>query len=168
MTGTSAPFNVYRFENFNAFYRKGEDMTLYDIYKKYSHFDIEQQPLFNSYLSASLADIDSFGGLYDKIKNFAKDTSDVDLCTIDNLYSVAEKMDYSLDDFGLNFPSELSRYMNMFSIPLQKLIGTRCACNNNFNCQNCCGKNICSVCGFDKKSNLGSQLSLTDYVPAVS
>lgn len=166
LSGVSEPFYIYRFENFHNFLRKGEHITVYDVLKKYSHFDLDTYPLFNSYLNAIAGSGDSLGKIYDKIVNISKDTADVDICNIDYLYDIANKMDVDLDDYGLEYPEELKRLMNFFSIPLQKLIGTRCVCNTQFNCQACCGKNICSICGFDKKNNLGDQISLNNYVTA--
>lgn len=165
LTGISDPFNIYKFDNFHQFYRKGEDDNIYNLIKRYSHVDIEQFPTFNSYLSAVAGEGDSLGLIYDKIQNFTPDHSDVDVCTIDSLYNLSQQFDVSMDNFNLDFPEELRRLMNFFSIPLQKLIGTRCKCNTNFvNCQNSCNKNVCTLCGFDKKSNLGKQLALTDNI----
>jgi hypothetical protein len=167
LSGVSAPFNIYKFDNFHQFYRKGEDDNIYNLIKRYSYIDIEQYPTFNSYLSAVAGEGDSLGQIYDRIQNFAPDHSDVDVCTLDTLYSLSQQFDVNIDNFELQFPEELRRLMNFFSIPLQKLIGTRCKCNTNFaSCQNSCGKNVCSLCGFDKKSNLGKQLELTDNVTA--
>lgn len=167
LSGISNPFNVYKFDNFHQFYRKGEDNNIYNLIKKNSYIDIEQYPTFNSYLSAVAGEGDSLGKIYDRIQNFTPDHTDIDVCTIDSLYSLSKQYDVDIDNFELQFPEELKRMMNFFSVPLQKLIGTRCSCNTNFAaCQNACNKNICSLCGFDKKSNLGKQLTLTDNVSA--
>ena len=166
LTGISNNFNIYKFENFHQFYRKGEDKTIYDLVRKYNHFDLDVLPTYDLYLNAIAGSGDSLGKMYDKIVNLPKDVADVDLCTLDSLYDMANKYDAPIDSFNVAFPEELRRLMDLFSIPLQKLIGTRCVCNTNFNCNNCCGKNICSVCGFDKRSNVGIQLTKTDYVSA--
>lgn len=164
LSGTSEPFNIYPFENIHKYYKLGEEKTTYDIIKKYSHFDLTQLPELDSYLDTVAGEegLDFYG----KVQNFAKNHADIDLCSIKSLYDIAAKKDTTLDDFGLSYPSELEKFINDFSISLPKLIGTRCVCNTNFNCQNCCGKNICSVCGFDKKSNLGQDLLLSSPVSA--
>jgi len=167
LTGISNPFNIYPFENFHSFYRKGEDNNVYNLIKQYSHIDIEQHPMFNSYLSAIGGEGMSLGRVYDKIQNFASDHADIDLCQISSIHDIAQSMDVEMDEFSLQYPEELKRLMDFFSVPLQKLIGTRCKCNNNFvSCQNVCNKNTCTLCGFDKRSNLGDQLSLTDNLTA--
>lgn len=167
LSGISNAFNVYRLENFHQFYRKGEEKTIYDLLNRYSPNDLNQFPKFDEYLNAIAGQGDTLGKSWDKITNFAKDHADIDICTIDNIHDKATKMDVLINDFGLEMPEELKRMMNLFSIPLPKLIGTRCVCNTNFaNCENCCGKNICSVCKFDKRSNIGEALTLNDYVTA--
>ena len=160
-------FDILAFENRHAFYRKGEDYNVYEILKTALPFDIGAYPNFNSYLSAVAGEGDSLGVAYDKIDNFTKDHSDIDLCTYDSLINKAEMFDSEIDDFGRQMPEELKRIFNFSTIPLQKLIGTRCVCNTNFiNCNGCVGKNICTICNFDKRSNLGSQILLTDYITA--
>lgn len=166
LSGVSEPFYIYKLENFHQFFRRGEHTNPYEFIKKYSHFDLSTVPVFDSYLNAIAGSGDSLGKVYDKIFNLAKDTADLDVCNIDFLYDISSKMDVDLDDYGLEFPEELKRLMNFFSIPLQKLIGTRCVCNTQFNCQACCGRNVCSICGFDKKNNLGTQLTMNNYVTA--
>lgn len=167
LSGVSSKFDILAFENRHAFYRKGEDYNVYDILKTALPFDLEQYANFNSYLSAVGGKGDSLGIAYDKIDNFLKDHSDIDVCTYDALINKSEMFDSAIEDFGLQMPEELKRIFNFTTIPLQKLIGTRCVCNTNFvACNGCVGKNICSICNFDKRSNIGSQITLTDYISA--
>lgn len=167
LTGISSPFDIYPFADFNKFYRKGEDKTVYDLLERYSHVDLNQLPTFAQYLSAVCGEGDSLGKSYDKIQNFAKDHTDIDVCQIDSVYDISEKLDVDIENFGLLFPQELKRAMDFFSVPLQKLIGARCKCNTHFvACNASCEPAFCSLCGFTKKSNLGRQLTLTDNVTA--
>ena len=167
LSGTSSPFNIYKFEDFNKFYRKGEDKNVYDIIKDFSYINLDDHMMLNTYLSAVAGEGDSLGKVYDKIQNFSNDHNDVDVCTIDALYDMSQKFSTDIDNFDLQFPEELKRMMNFFSVPLPKLIGTRCKCNNNFSeCANACKVNVCNACGFDKKSNLGKAINLTDNVSA--
>ncbi len=125
LTGQSSPFDVYRFENFYEFYRKGEDTNIYDLIKQYNHFDFDELPMFDSYMKSIAGPGDTLGKMYDKIVNFHSDHADLDLCTIDSLYDAALKLDTDVIDFGLEFPEELKRFMNLSTIPLQKLVGIR-------------------------------------------
>jgi hypothetical protein len=165
LSGISNDFNLYRLDNFHQFYRKGEDKTVYDLLKKCSHFDLDEMPVFDSYLSAIAGEGDTLGKVYDKIQNFNLDMSDPDICTVEALKNMGHMLDNQVDDFGLAYPEELRRLMHMFSVPVNKLIGTRCVCNQNFGaCQSCKGSNVCGLCGFNKKSNLGKGLQLDDTI----
>lgn len=165
ISGISSEFDVYRLDKFHDFYRKGEDKTVYDLIKKYSHFDLDEYPKFDTYLSAIAGPGDTLGKAYDLIQNFHLDHSDIDLCNIEALTNMGQMLDNPVDDFGLTYPEELRRLMNFCSIPVNKLIGTRCVCNQNFNnCNSCKGQNICGLCGFDKKSNVGPLLQYGDTV----
>lgn len=135
--------------------------------KKSFPFDIEQYPTFNQYLSSIAGDGDTLGKSYNKISNFALNHGDVDLCDIKQLHNKAVLLDDEIENFDLEMPEELKEIFHLYSIPLQKLIGTRCICNTVFEaCNNCVNSNICSVCKFDKRSNLGSLINLTDTVTA--
>jgi hypothetical protein len=167
LSGVSNSFDILSFENRHNFYRKGEDYTVYDILKESLPFDLNDYPNFNSYLSAVAGEGDSLGKVYDKIYNFTRDHSDVDICTPRALEDKFQKFDEDFDDFGLELPEELKRLFHYSSIPLQKLIGTRCVCNTNFiNCAGCQATNICTICKFDKRSNLGEKILFSDFVSA--
>lgn len=125
LTGQSEPFDVYKFENYHEFHRKGEDTNLYDLIKRYNHFDLDQLPLMNSYLSAIAGPGDTFGKIYDKVVNFSSDHSNIDLCRIESIYDIAQKLDETVFDFGLEFPEELKRFLDITSVPLHKLTGVR-------------------------------------------
>jgi len=167
LSGTSSPFDIVALENRHEFFRKGEDTTIYDVLKQSLPFDIEQYSNFDTYLDTIAGSGDSFGKLYDKIHNFSDDHSDIDICTVDALIDKSIMLDDPMDDFGLELPEELRRIFNFSTIPLQKLIGSRCVCNTNFvGCIGCNNSNICTICKFDKRSNLGNKITLTDYITA--
>jgi hypothetical protein len=167
LSGISNPFNIYAFENRHAFYRKGEDRNVYDIIREALPFDTHQYTNFNTYLSAIAGEGDTLGKAYDKIHNFAQDHSDIDTCTVDNLFNKATMLDDPMEEYGLAMPEELRRLFDFTSVPLKKLIGTRCVCNTNFvDCVGCATTNVCKLCKFDKRSNLGDKILLTDYISA--
>lgn len=122
LSGTSTSFSIHKFEDFYNIKLKNENKTTYDIIKKFNHFNLDNLSIFNNMLSA----IASKDGLdcYSKIQNLTLE-SDLDLCSIQSLKSFAQKLDNQLDTFNISFPSELDKIVNMFSIPLQKLIGER-------------------------------------------
>lgn len=167
LTGQSNSFGLMAFENRHEFFRKGEDYTVYDVLKNSLPFDLSQYSNFDSYLSAVVGENDSFGLIYDKIHNFSMDHSDLETCSYDVLPNKALMLDSSINDFGLELPQELKRLFNFSTIPLQKLIGTRCVCNTNFvECDNCYATNVCKICKFDKRTNLGDVIKQEDYLSA--
>lgn len=167
LTGISDPFTILAFENRHDFYRKGEDYTVYDILKTSLPIDLSEHPNLNKYFEAIAGQGDTLGKVYDKIRNFTSDHSDLDVCTYDALINKTMQFDSSIDDFGLELPEELKRIFNFTTIPLQKLIGTRCVCNTNFvDCAGCATSDICKICRFDKRSNLGDIITKNDYITA--
>jgi hypothetical protein len=167
LSGISEPFDIMALENRHEFFRKGEDINVYDILQQSLPFDITQHSNFNIYLNAVAGSGDSLGKIYDKIHNFSDDHSDIDICTIDTLMDKSIMLDDPLDDFGLELPEELKRLFNFSTLPLQKLIGSRCVCNTNFvGCGGCANTNICTICKFDKRDNLGDRLTTGDYITA--
>lgn len=123
LTGESTPFDIYPFQNNKEFFRFGEEQTLYDIVERYNHINLDNFPNFQKYLQAIMDDRFSFGGIPDNIKNFYKDYGDIDFSIISNIYDVAQMFDVEFQEFGINYPSEVLKYMHFLSIPLSKLIG---------------------------------------------
>jgi hypothetical protein len=131
LTGTSNPFDVYKLENFHQIRIQNDDKTVYDLIKQYGHFDLDQLPMMNAYLSA-IGGYEGMGKAYGKIQNLPRLNTDIDTCRIDAIFDIAEKLDNPIDSFGISFPIELNDAMDLFSIPLQRLIGGRDANNMRF------------------------------------
>ncbi len=167
LSGISDPFDILAFENRHTFYREGEDYTVYDILKTSLPIELEEYANLDEYFRAVAGEGDTLGKAYDKIHNFNLDHNDLDVCTFDALINKSIQFDSEIDDFGLELPEELKRIFNFATIPLQKLIGTRCVCNTNFiDCAGCANSNICTICKFDKRSNLGDLVTKTDFITA--
>ena len=72
----------------------------------------------------------AFGrNVYERIANFTNNRADIDECNIDQVYDLAAQTDVPIDDYGLEFPAELGRLMDIVSINQQRLWGTRCTYN---------------------------------------
>lgn len=110
---------------------------------------------FLEYLEAIIGngcDIDSLGTkIFSKIANFEDNISNVDRSNIDALYSTSEKLNFPIEDFGLTYPNELKRIMDIISIPYKELFGERNCWNRYFN------ENI--HCGDEEFTNLGDLLN---------
>jgi hypothetical protein len=70
---------------------------------------------------------------YEKISNFVSNHSDVDLCGIDQLYSLADSINENTNDYILNYPLEIKRWVDLLSINQSRLWGSNAKNQNNFN-----------------------------------
>ncbi len=170
LSGTSNEFTIYPFEEFHSFRRRGESENLAEKLKYYAFTDrMRNFPTLWEYVDSIFGtDLDSLGSrAFFGIDRFVDQHGDIDRCNIRSLLGNAKMMDVNSDDYGLDAPHAVQRILDLASIPLEKIVGTRCVCNTNFqNCENCCGGNVCRQCGFDKRSNVGSPLTMSDYVTA--
>jgi len=69
--------------------------------------------------------------VYEKAANYTKNHADISHANIDSVYSMAHETDVSIDDYGLVYPPELKRIMDIISVNQQYLWGSRCGCNKN-------------------------------------
>jgi hypothetical protein len=96
---------------------------------------------------------------YERIANFVKNHVDVDTTTMRPLYNIAKQTDVPIDNYDFYYPPELRRFMDIASVPHQKLWGARCKCNRHF------GKNeVCEVCNHIHGLNRGKQLDFATYM----
>jgi len=170
ISGASVPLDFY-------------EKSVYDAFKVNENFDMAsnmyenaQMPilknsenLFKSFLGSifgkSPFSHDDLGIVsYEKITNYVLNNSDPDVCEIPQLYNMSEMVDYNSDDFQLNYPETIKRILNLASVNLSKLIGTKCNCDMNFNQKNDCDNlGICPFCKKEKINNRGEILNTLTY-----
>lgn len=170
LTGESNTFTVYPFEDYNKFRRKGESEDISETMNFYAFTDrMRNHEVLWNYLDALFGtDLESLGTrTYFGIERFVDQHQDLDRCNLNSLLDMAEKYDVNVDDYSLALPYEVRRILDMVSMPLEKIVGARCVCNTNFfDCAACCGGSICKTCGYDLNTNIGDQLTYSDYVTA--
>lgn len=91
--------------------------------------------LFNKFLPSLIGDLgheDLGVKSYEKIANFVSNTSDVDTCGIDELYSIADSINENTDDYMISYPRDVKRLMNIASINQSRLWGSTHMNQNNF------------------------------------
>lgn len=104
------------------------------IYKKPILFDV----LFSSMIGTLSSTPDALSKrVYEKTSNFINNNSNVDLCNIQSLYGFATEYNidlnnYAKENFLINYPAEISRLVNIFSIKKSLLFGFRNKFNLNF------------------------------------
>jgi len=138
LEGFSDPIKIKDFKDFNI-RRHNESADIVDNMKSNVFVGhIKDNPvLFDKILASTFSTISSEDGkafgrqAYEKIANFVDNHVDADVCGIAQLYSLADEFDVPIDNYYLNFPPRLGRYMDIFSVNHQKLWGSRCGCNRN-------------------------------------
>lgn len=138
LTGVSVPFNIedytgYEVRKFNESWDASNEIRSYAIAPHIAGNEV----LWGGYMDAvwgnsSTPYADAFGrSTYEKIANFTQNKVDIGTCEIDDIYSLAEETDVSIDDYNFVYPTDLKRLMDIISINQQQLWGARCACNEN-------------------------------------
>jgi PKD repeat protein len=133
LSGVSDIFSVKDFEDVNRIRRVNEsfnnakyfkDLALPEILKNNTKLfdDFFAGTVGTSYLSAN-EDIGQT--IYEKIANFVSNHGDVDTCNVDQLLSFAEQVDEPVLDYAANYPFELKRLIDIFSVPRSKLWGLK-------------------------------------------
>jgi hypothetical protein len=180
LSGESNPFNIYDFGGFDI-RRFNENWNASDTMKgfnKSSH--IMDNPVFwDRYMKSVWGDSASEQGksfgreAYEKISNFVSNHSDINTCNIDQLYSLANMTDVPIDDYGITYPQDLKRIMDIGSINQQVLWGSRCKCNRNITNEYktfLSGYDIaeyeyiCDICGHYHSGNRGELFDPITYM----
>ncbi len=173
LTGTTPLFHIRSLVNHNQVRLQNEDFDMTDAIKRaMPEFMVEKSPvLFEQYLPAifgnPLTDSEQRFGIaaMERISNFITNHSDVDTCTIDNVYSTGTSMDLQIDKLQITMPGEVKRLVNIASINPQRLWGTKCGCNMTFDdCGDCCDGGLkCTLCKQQKTLNRGDKIDTTTY-----
>lgn len=166
LTGISNEFNIYPFElpydirRFNESWDIANQMESYAIPEhNKSNFN-----LFMNYLKGMVGGLESEGQqigrvAYEKIANYNQNHSDIDTSNIDQLYNLSQFMDVPIDDYNFEFPFEIARWMDIFSIDHRRLWGQRCQCTNHY-----LDQDICKICGHSHPGNKGDAFSPETYI----
>ena len=61
--------------------------------------------------------------IYERISNYLANHHDIDVCTVDALYSMSEMVGYKLDSLNMTLPADIKRVVDMLSIKFSNLRG---------------------------------------------
>ena len=170
---TSETISAFPFYDASEVRVHNEDRDLSDIIKGYAppHLSTMATKYFDEYLPAIIGtpqDNDPMAlglRMFERIANFTTNHGDIDTCGVDQLLSKAEQYDVAYDDYGIAFPPDLKRIVDIASVHYDKLWGVRCACMEHFqDCIECCGGDLCPVCGTPLQLNRGPRLDCATYV----
>lgn len=138
ITGLSDVFSIYE----NSQYSIGKINENFDASAQFQTYVFQESfqdyyRFFNDLIGTSLGDSNSdptYLGkkIYERISNFTNNLASVDTCTIEalkSMYSMLGEDFYAFHKFNFNYPAEINRLIEIFSIRFSKLKGGR----NKFN-----------------------------------
>lgn len=135
LDGYSSTFNIYpidgkyrigkKNENFNA----AGQLQTYAFQEELSDNTRLFEGFFGSAIGNAQSSPNSIGKkTYEKIANFNENLGHVDTCNIEALKSMHEMLNdnfYSMQSYNFNYPANISRLVDLFSIKFSKLRGSR-------------------------------------------
>lgn len=128
--GTSTPFKVYDLDESFQIAKVNEEFNTSKYYKNLAlpEFLNKQDELFDTFLASVAGDgnptKEDIGRIvYERIANFVQTHSDIDTAEIEQLKSFAKQMAVETNNHGENFPSEINRLLNLFSVNKHYLRG---------------------------------------------
>lgn len=130
VSGVSVPFAVRPLENSIGVAKVNESFDCAAYFKSLALPEIlnSNEAFFDDFLGAVVGTGDTFNEeigriVYEKIANFVSNHSDVDTAEINQLVSFAEQLSVPVKTFGINFPEEIKRLIDTFSVPKHTLRG---------------------------------------------
>ena len=143
LEGRSNRFNIFPTSGKYSVGKKNENFNASAQYKAYVFQEpfVDYTRLMTDFIGAAVGDgsatHESVGKrTYERIANFFDNIACVDTCGIDALRSLHKMLNenfYALQSYSFNYPANIGRLMDMFSIKFSKLRGSRNKYATNFN-----------------------------------
>ena len=131
LTGSSDEFILIPQRGYFDIFKTNEDVDFAGVIREYiKQPNLKERAIFydeflNTVFGTTGSSSASIGKkIYEKISNFSENNTDIDVCTINALKSLAQMTNYKLKSFGTSLPSELERMVDLLSIKLTKLKGS--------------------------------------------
>lgn len=138
ITGTSDKFSFYSNDTYDLF-KVNENFNLAQYMNNMTFQPLikENENFYENFLGSIWGQkVETHEDIgvksYEKISNFVNNQSDVDLCNVNALYSLAQQIGLNTDDFRINYPIAIQRLMDLLSINQSRLIGTILSDEQNF------------------------------------
>ena len=143
LEGYSSRFNIYPTSGRYSVGKKNENFNPAAQYQAYVFQEpfVDYTRLMTDFFGAAVGDKNSTHEAvgkrtYERISNFFDNISNVDACSIDALRSLHKMLNenfYALQSYSFNYPANIGRLMDLFSIKFTKLRGSRNKYATNFN-----------------------------------
>lgn len=128
--GTSTPFNVYDLNNSFNIAKVNEEFDCAEYFRSLALPEIlhENPVLFEEFLEAvvgnGVVSKEDIGRVaYERIANFVQTHGDFETAEITQLMSFADQLSVPFNKYGADFPTEVNRLLNLFSVPKHRLRG---------------------------------------------
>lgn len=128
--GVSAPFNIYDLNNSFQITKVNEEFNTSKYFRDLALPEIlnNNENLFETFLAAVAGDgnptkEDIGRVVYERIANFVQTHGDFDTAEIPQLLSFAEQLSVKASTYGKDFPVEVNRLLNLFSVNKHYLRG---------------------------------------------
>ena len=144
VSGVSSPFSLYSSKGVNRMAKQNENFDMTAALESYAFQPVISQSskLWDPFMSTIVGTVSSATNaigkrIYEKTSGFIPNNINIDTCDINNLFSYAEEYNVNLNDYAssnllINYPADLSRLVNLFSIKKSLLWGRRIQYNTNF------------------------------------
>jgi hypothetical protein len=165
ITGESDVFTINPSSGKYTFFKNGEYIDYGAIMNSYIlQENINQHSrlrlMINS-IFGEFQDLPSALGkiIYEKISNFVNNTVDIDTCSVQSLYSLADSVQYEIENYNYSYPGGLKRIVDTMSVGIKRVIGTRDLYDDDFDTQAIYGDD--GNISFGR--NLGSMIDIETY-----
>jgi len=139
LTGFSSEFTLLPQTSTHDVIKVGEDVDFAGVIREYMQQPIlrEKENIYQNYINSIFGTVGSDPSavgkrVYEKITNYVSNHSDIDTCTLRALHGMADMVNYKLEKFDSPIPSELTRQLDLLSIKLSRLTGTRTNYQDDF------------------------------------
>lgn len=130
LTGISDEFTLIPQTGTHDIVKVGEDIDFAGVIREYMQQPSmrEKEKLYDEFLNVVFGTVGSSSEalgkrVYEKISNYVDNHADLDRCTVNALYGLAEMVNYKIEKFDTPLPAELKQKLDLLSIKLTSLIG---------------------------------------------
>ena len=139
LSGISNEFQIKPFERPYELRRYNESWNAGDTIHSYAlaEHTYNNPVFFDNFMEVSVGGegttYQSLGrSMYERIANFVKNHADIDVCNLNQMYSLHEAIDCPIDDYRMGYPSEVRRLVDILSVKKNRLLPGTCKCRRNF------------------------------------
>lgn len=131
ITGMSEEFSLLPQRGTHEIVKVNEDLDFAGVVRSYMKQSnlVNNTKLYDDFMNAVFgtksSGVEELGKrIYERIANYTMNIVDIDTCTVDALFSLAQMVNYKLQRVGYNIPAPIMRVIDLLSVNFTKLRGT--------------------------------------------